>query len=178
MFLGSRFYKSFDSEETIEFREQLSTLFFICIFDISVFGAAIVLVQLYLGINPATIALLACVGAWTLVDGLLPLLIQRRIVIDRKSRLLSYTGGAARFFFKTLKIPIPHIGSVVIVETAESAFSEARGPYGTYGKDIIHLSVRGRNDLKIDAAMNESYLNALAYELSEAIGCNVVTKRF
>ncbi len=177
MFLGSRFHKTIDDEKTTVFREQLSTLFFICLFDISVFSAALVLVHRYLEFNAVTTALLAVIGVWAILDGLLPLLIQRRIMIDRKSKTLFYTGGAARFFFKTLKIPISDIGSVVIKETAESAFSKKREVDGD-GKDIIYLAVRGRNDLKIDAAMDESYLNALAYELSETIGCSVVTRRF
>ena len=176
MFLGSRFHISKDSEETTEFREYRSTLIFIFLFDLACFLAAFGAVYLYLEKTPATIAMVAGIGLWAILDGLLPLLIQRRILIDRKSKTLCFTGGAARFFFKTLKVPISDIRGIVIKETAESAFSsEDEGPYG---KDIIYLAIRGRNDLKIDAAMDESYLNAFAYELSEKIGCGVVSRRF
>ena len=175
MFLGSRFHKSTDNEETIEFREYRSTLVFIFLFDLACFLAASGSVYLYLEKTPATIAIVACIGVWAILDGLLPLLIQRRIVIDRKIKTLFYTGGAARFFFKTFEIPVSEISNVVIKETAESAYSEERGPDG---KDIIYLAIRGRNDLKIDAAMDESYLNAFACELSEKIGCGVVSRRF
>ena len=175
MFLESRFYKSMDNEEKIEFREYRSTLTFIFLFDLACFLAASGLVYLYLEKTPATIAMAACIGVWALLDGLLPLLVQRRIVIDRKSKTLFYTGGAARFFFKTLNIPISDISNVVIKETAESALRQKRG---SSGKDIIYLAIRGRNDLKIDAAMDEFYLNDFAYELSEKIGCRVVTQRF
>ncbi len=176
MFLGSRFHKSMDNEETTEFREYRSTLIFIFLFDLACFLAAFGAVYLYLEKTPATIAMVACIGIWAILDGLLPLLIQRRILIDRKSKTLFYVGGAARFFFKTRKIPISDISGVVIKETAESSLSsEEEGPQG---KDIIYLAIRGRNDLKIDAAMDESYLNSFAYELSEKIGCGMVSRRF
>lgn len=175
MFLGSRFYKSMDNGVTVEFRERLSTLFLIFLFDIAVFATAFVLIDHFLGFDPPTIALLGVIGVWAVWDGLFPFLIQRRIVIDRKNKVLNWTGGAARFIFKTRKIPLSDISGILIHETAESAFSEEEGPEG---KDIIYLCVRGRSEIRIDAAIDEFYLNSLTHTLAEKIGCNVVTRRF
>jgi len=172
MLLRSDFIVYEENEILIEFRENQSTLYISCLIDLTIFlicFAAAMQDLIVIGVFMLGIGVLA------LAHGIAPLLLQRKIVIQKIKKELSFTGGAKRFLLRSENIQFSQISHILIKETYESSRGENEF---SGGKDKIYLVLKNRNDINIENSCNDMYTNDFTYKLSQAIGCKAICERY
>ena len=174
MLLRSEFYIHKENEDVLEFREKQSTLYVSCLIDISIFLVSFIGVSQIVDVQMVSLFLIG-VGGLALAHGIGPLIIQRKIAIDKNKLEILFTGGIKRFFLRSELIKFSQVRHIVIKETYESSRGENEF---SGGKDRIYLALKGRRDLKIEDSCGDIYTNEFTRKLAETIGCQVVSLRF
>ena len=172
MFCRSEFIIYEENNNLLEFRDNQRTLFVSFSVDLSFF-----LVCLAWAMQDLVVigTFMLSIGALSLVHGIAPLFFQRKIIVQKNRKELSFTGGAKRFLLKTEIIQFSQVSHILIKETYESSRS---GRNYSGGKDKIYLVLKEGNDINIENSSGDMYTNEFSNTQSEAIGCKVICERF
>ncbi len=172
MFLPSKYYIYKENDLHIEFREKKLKLYFGSLLLFAVGLACLLKFMLAenkahaeaIGLSGIIISL---IGVLFVIAGVVPALSVGKIVIDRKDKKLSFSGGIRKFIFSPLKVCFSQINRIEIKEEKMFRYGFALG----WAKIILKLD--GHNDVEIDHSSDDEYLNRMALKMSNLIGCGV-----
>jgi hypothetical protein len=166
------FYNEFqiykESDNILEFRYSRNLIYMYL-------GCCIILYIIILvkAIGRVPAIYLLSLGIILLFIGLIPLIANRKIIVDKNKKKLVLSVGVGKLIRSMKVIKFSQIRYVGIKESLlgfETAMMQDM-------KDTIYLALRNENNVKLAVSKSDIYSNELTHKLSEAIGCKVVCDR-
>ena len=95
------------------------------------------------------------------------MLIQGKIVFDKRKRMLVFMGEARKFLFTPITAHFKQISYIQVKEI----YSGSHGAGLMW--DRIILKMKGRRDIILDHSRNGIYINEMVKNISDCVGCDV-----